>query len=124
MRETTGEKPSARACTTENPVVAKPMPKTLTIEVPDLGPDQAPCRHAYVFRIVGGSVTNGSSADTSAYIGADSRNAVYIGGDVADTYLAEVKKLGMRSDGDRSLKIVYTPMHGVGDACARRAFSR
>ena len=34
---------------------------------------------------VGGSVTNGSSADTSAYIGANSRNAVYLGGDVADT---------------------------------------
>ena len=29
---------------------------------------------------VGGSVTNGSSADTSAYIGANSRNAVYLGG--------------------------------------------
>jgi phosphomannomutase len=37
-------------------------------------------------------------------------------------YLAEVKKLGVRSDGDRSLSIVYTPMHGVGDKLARLAF--
>ena len=41
----------------------------------------------------------------------------------ATTYLAEVKKLGVRADGDRSLSIVYTPMHGVGDELARRAFA-
>lgn len=46
-----------------------------------------------------------------------------LGGDVAATYLAEVKKLGVRSDGDRSLTIVYTPMHGVGDELARRAYA-
>jgi len=33
-----------------------------------------------------------------------------------------VKKLGARKDGDRSLSIVYTPMHGVGDKLARLAF--
>jgi phosphomannomutase len=42
---------------------------------------------------------------------------------VAETYLREVQKLGVRSDGDRSLTIVYTPMHGVGDKLARRAFA-
>ena len=47
----------------------------------------------------------------------------HLGPDVADTYLAEVKKLSVRSDGDRSLSIVYTPMHGVGDELARRAFA-
>ena len=41
----------------------------------------------------------------------------------ATTYLAEVKRLGVRSDGDRSFSIVYTPMHGVGDELARRAFA-
>jgi phosphomannomutase len=46
-----------------------------------------------------------------------------LGGELADTYLAEVKKLGARPDGDRSLVIVYTPMHGVGDELARRAFA-
>ncbi len=46
-----------------------------------------------------------------------------LGGGVADTYLAEVKKLGVRPDGDRSLTIVYTPLHGVGDELARRAFT-
>jgi phosphomannomutase len=46
-----------------------------------------------------------------------------LGGEVGDTYLAEVKKLGVRSDGDRSLSIVYTPLHGVGDEMARRAFA-
>lgn len=44
-------------------------------------------------------------------------------GELADTYLAEVKKLGARSDGDRAFPIVYTPMHGVGDELARRAFA-
>jgi phosphomannomutase len=39
-------------------------------------------------------------------------------------YLAEVKKLGARSDGDRSLSIVYTPLHGVGDKLARLAFDQ
>jgi alpha-L-fucosidase len=38
--------------------VADPLPHkvdgdTLTIEVPDLRPDQAPCRHAYAFKIAG-----------------------------------------------------------------------
>jgi phosphomannomutase len=46
-----------------------------------------------------------------------------LGDEVAATYLAEVKKLGVRSDGDRSLAIVYTPMHGVGDELARRAYA-
>ncbi|MDB5217893.1 MAG: Phosphomannomutase [Myxococcaceae bacterium] len=42
---------------------------------------------------------------------------------VANAYLAEVKKLGVRTDGDRSLRIVYTPMHGVGDVLARLAYA-
>lgn len=46
-----------------------------------------------------------------------------LGAEVAETYLAEVKKLGVREGGDRSLSIVYTPMHGVGDELARRAFA-
>jgi phosphomannomutase len=46
-----------------------------------------------------------------------------LGEDIAEAYLAEVKKLSVRSDGDRSLSIVYTPMHGVGDELARRAFA-
>ena len=46
-----------------------------------------------------------------------------LGGELADTYLAEAKKLGVRSDGTRSLSIVYTPLHGVGDELARRALA-
>ncbi len=42
---------------------------------------------------------------------------------IANAYLAEVKKLGVRSDGDRSITIVYTPMHGVGDVLARLAYA-
>src|ERR1035441_2238890 len=34
MRAATGEKPSTRACSTEKPVVAKPIPKMPTMEVP------------------------------------------------------------------------------------------
>jgi len=43
--------------------------------------------------------------------------------EVSTIYLAAVKKLAVRHDGDRSLSIVYTPMHGVGDELARRAFA-
>ena len=46
-----------------------------------------------------------------------------LGGELGTLYLAEVKRLGVRSDGDRALSIVYTPMHGVGDELARRAFA-
>jgi phosphomannomutase len=52
----------------------------------------------------------------------EKRLVTMVGEDLARTYLAEVKKLAIRRDGDRSLSIVYTPMHGVGDALARRAF--
>ena len=44
-------------------------------------------------------------------------------GELGDTYLAAVKTLGARRDGDRAFPIVYTPMHGVGDELARRAFA-
>src|SRR5262249_37586424 len=39
-------------------------------------------------------------------------------------YLAEVKKLHPRTDGDRAFPIVYTPLHGVGDKLARMAFAQ
>jgi phosphomannomutase len=47
-----------------------------------------------------------------------------LGEDLEREYLAEVAKLGARSDGDRSLSIVYTPLHGVGDKLARMAFDQ
>jgi len=46
-----------------------------------------------------------------------------VGNDLKEAYLAEVKKLGVRDDGDRSIRVVYTPLHGVGDELARRAFA-
>ena len=45
-----------------------------------------------------------------------------LGEELERAYLAEVKKLGARDDGDRSISIVYTPLHGVGDKLARLAF--
>jgi len=47
----------------------------------------------------------------------------YIDGSLADDYLAQVERLRARAhdEGDRSLRIVYTPLHGVGDELARRA---
>jgi phosphomannomutase len=45
-----------------------------------------------------------------------------VGPELERDYLAEVKKLGVRDDGDRSLSIVYTPLHGVGDKLTRLAF--
>ncbi|AKU94366.1 Phosphomannomutase [Labilithrix luteola] len=47
-----------------------------------------------------------------------------LGDELEKVYLAEVKKLSVRSDGDRSYTIVYTPMHGVGDKLARLALSQ
>jgi phosphomannomutase len=38
-------------------------------------------------------------------------------------YLDEVRKLAVRSDGDRSFPIVYTPLHGVGDRLTRLALA-
>ncbi|MBX3205326.1 MAG: phospho-sugar mutase [Labilithrix sp.] len=49
---------------------------------------------------------------------------VTLGQDLESAYLAEVKKLGARADGDRTISIVYTPMHGVGDKLCRLAFEQ
>jgi phosphomannomutase len=43
------------------------------------------------------------------------------GFDLEETYLAEVAKLRIRSDGDRKMAIVYTPLHGTGERLCRRA---
>jgi phosphomannomutase len=42
---------------------------------------------------------------------------------VTTSYLDAVKRLAVHDGGDRSLPIVYTPMHGVGDVLARRALA-
>jgi phosphomannomutase len=46
-----------------------------------------------------------------------------IGDEVYERYLKAVRGLGVHEGGDRSLCIVYTPLHGVGDALARRALA-
>ncbi|MEZ4296195.1 MAG: phospho-sugar mutase [Polyangiaceae bacterium] len=43
--------------------------------------------------------------------------------EVERAYLDAVRKLGVRDDGDRSLRIVYTPLHGVGDRLTRMALA-
>ncbi len=43
------------------------------------------------------------------------------GFEVEETYLAEVAKLRIRTDGDRKMAIVYTPLHGTGERLCRRA---
>jgi phosphomannomutase len=47
-----------------------------------------------------------------------------LGADMEERYLATVRTLQVHTGGDRSIVIVYTPMHGVGDALARRAMAR
>jgi len=48
---------------------------------------------------------------------------VMLGEELDREYLAAVRKLSPRPDeGDRSLSIVYTPLHGVGDKLTRLAF--
>jgi phosphomannomutase len=48
---------------------------------------------------------------------------VTLGEDSARAYLDGVRALAVHASGDRGVPIVYTPMHGVGDALARRAFA-
>jgi phosphomannomutase len=45
------------------------------------------------------------------------------GDDVERRYLDAVRKLSVRSDGDRSIAIVYTPLHGTGDRPTRMALA-
>lgn len=42
---------------------------------------------------------------------------------VEKAYLDAIRALSVRGDGDRTLAIVYTPMHGVGDRLTRAALS-
>ena len=44
--------------------------------------------------------------------------------EIEDEYLAAIRGLGVHSvSGDRRIRIAYTPLHGVGDALARRALA-
>jgi phosphomannomutase len=45
------------------------------------------------------------------------------GDDVERRYLDAVRALAVRSDGDRALAIVYTPLHGTGNRVARAALA-
>jgi phosphomannomutase len=45
------------------------------------------------------------------------------GADVERRYLDAVHQLSARRDGDRSIPLVYTPLHGVGDRLARAALA-
>jgi len=47
-----------------------------------------------------------------------------LGAELEERYLATVRTLAVSTGGDRTITIVYTPMHGVGDALARRALAR
>jgi phosphomannomutase len=43
---------------------------------------------------------------------------------LVDRYFEEIVALSRRSEGRAELSVVYTPMHGVGDAFAREVFAR
>jgi phosphomannomutase len=43
--------------------------------------------------------------------------------DIERRYLAAIHALSVRSDGDRSIPIVYTPLHGTGNRMVRRALA-
>jgi phosphomannomutase len=47
-----------------------------------------------------------------------------LGADLEERYLATIRTLQVHMGGDRAITIVYTPMHGVGDALTRRALAR
>lgn len=44
-----------------------------------------------------------------------------LGAETDRRYLDAVRSLSLGTDGDRTLGVVYTPLHGVGDALTRRA---
>lgn len=43
---------------------------------------------------------------------------------IEEQYLAAIAALSVRADGDRSIPIVYTPLHGVGERLTREALTR
>lgn len=43
-----------------------------------------------------------------------------IGSDIDTLYIDEIKKLSLRKDIEKSIKIVYTPLHGTGNKLVRR----
>jgi phosphomannomutase len=47
-----------------------------------------------------------------------------LGAELEERYLATVRTLSVHAGGGQPITIVYTPMHGVGDALARRALAR
>ncbi len=46
-----------------------------------------------------------------------------IGNDVDTSYINEIKNLSLRNNVDKSIKIVYTPLHGTGNMPVRRVLS-
>ncbi|WP_437961946.1 phospho-sugar mutase [Sorangium sp. So ce119] len=44
--------------------------------------------------------------------------------DLEPAYLRAIRGLAVRSDGDRGLRIVYTPLHGVGNRLVREALAQ
>jgi phosphoglucomutase len=46
-----------------------------------------------------------------------------IGNDVDTPYINEIKKLSLRNDIDKNIKIIYTPLHGAGNKPVRRVLS-
>ena len=47
-------------------------------------------------------------------------NIKLIGSEIDDSYINEIKKLSLRAEVDKNLKIVYTPLHGTGNKLVRK----
>jgi phosphoglucomutase len=45
-----------------------------------------------------------------------------IGSDLDDLYIAELKKLSLNQEIDKTIKILYTPLHGTGGKLTKRLF--
>jgi phosphomannomutase len=66
----------------------------------------------------------GSAVPRAALAEAERQGMVALfGDDVERRYLDAVRGLSVRSDGDRSLPIAYTPLHGTGNRLARMALA-
>lgn len=71
--------------------------------------DRAPAARAVERPALEGLVAQGLVREASA--------------EIERAYLDALQALSVHRGGDRSIRIVYTPMHGVGDALARRALA-
>ncbi len=77
---------------------------------------------------IAGAIDHAPPADLVPRLAMDKARAAALVRDFPEAlerdYLDAIRSLSVRSDGDRTISIVYTPLHGVGDRLVRKALAR